>query len=119
MNKIIYKKLKEVAKNQGTITYGQVGTLIGTDMDNISERRQMELMLGEISEFECNEGRPLLSIVVVHAQDGFPGRQFRIRFAGYGGALVRCRQRPGKGDGVLQQDRGDIREPCANLCTAV
>ena len=74
MNKIIYEKLKEVARNQSTITYGEVGSLVGLDMEDPSQRNDLANLLGEISTYEYENDRPLLSMVVVHSEDRTPGK---------------------------------------------
>ncbi|MCK4324459.1 MAG: hypothetical protein KAW89_08020 [Armatimonadetes bacterium] len=74
--RIVYKKVKEIARAQDTINYSKLASLIGLDMSEPPERTRIGEILGEISRYEHEEGRPMLSAVVVHAADGFPGKGF-------------------------------------------
>jgi hypothetical protein len=69
MNKKIYKKLKEIAKRQETITYSQFASDCNIPYSDVDERNLFHHMLGDISEFEVKEGRPMLSVLVHHKGD--------------------------------------------------
>lgn len=73
MNKALYERLKQVAREETTTTYGEVAPVVGLDMARPEDRSRMAELLDEISEAEHEEGRPLLSAVVVHAQGGESG----------------------------------------------
>lgn len=76
MNRVLYKRLRNVAARRATITYQEVGDLIGLDMANPAHRNEIAAILGEISSYEHQHGRPLLSAVVVLAETGWPGQGF-------------------------------------------
>jgi len=81
MHEAIYKKLKEVARTKKLITYGDLNKelKLGFDFDKPEDRGKIGEWLGEISEYEVQQGRPMLSAVVVHKQDegyGDPGDGF-------------------------------------------
>jgi len=67
MNKKVYEKLKEVAKNGTTITYTDLNRecCLNLDFNNINDRNKISEILGEISKHEVKEGRPMLSALVV------------------------------------------------------
>ncbi|TVL98850.1 MAG: hypothetical protein CV087_20205 [Candidatus Brocadia sp. WS118] len=75
----IYRKLMETAQRAKTITYTEVGNLVGLDMDDSQQREELAHLLGNISRNEHENHRPLLSVVVVHAsgeRKGIPGSGF-------------------------------------------
>jgi hypothetical protein len=76
MNQAVYEKLKEVARAGKTITYNKIGKSIDLDLDNEEDRRKLSDILGEISEKEFEQGRPLLSAVVVSYRYQLPGQGF-------------------------------------------
>ena len=67
-NKDIRNILIERAELGATIQYGKLNELIGCpyNLEISSERTRMGEDLGDISEFENSQGRPLLSSVVVN-----------------------------------------------------
>ncbi len=72
MHEAIYEKLKEVARAKQTITYddiGRVARLGGHDP-------QLWQMLDEINRHEHQQGRPMLSAVVIVQADKLPGGGF-------------------------------------------
>ncbi len=66
MNNAIYEKLKQVAHSQDVITYSEIAPLAGLDMSLPADRNKIADILGEISIHEHAQGRPLLSVVVIH-----------------------------------------------------
>ena len=73
----IRRKLIEVAKRPGLIFYTELFGPYGLDMGNPDHRNNIAAtILGKISEKEHEEGRPLLSVVVVHKDDYRPGTGF-------------------------------------------
>jgi hypothetical protein len=64
---------------RGADSYTNVGRLVGLDMELAPDRATISEMLDHISREEHSAGRPLLSAVVVHENDGIlsiPGRGF-------------------------------------------
>lgn len=72
VNEILYKKLIEVARQGKTIPYGEVMLLVGLKPGNHGAR-EIGKMLGEISIYEHENRRPLLSTVVVTGKKPGPG----------------------------------------------
>lgn len=72
----IYERLKEVARNGELITYGEIAPLAGLNMESQGDRTKMGELLGEISTYEHEHGRPMLSAVVVQSGIGYPGEGF-------------------------------------------
>lgn len=73
LNKILYKKLLEVASQGKTIRYGEIMSLVGLKPGNHGAC-EIGKMLGEISIYEHENGRPLLSAIVVTGKK--PGSGF-------------------------------------------
>jgi len=80
MNKAIYKKLIEVAQKQSTITYSKIAPLAGLDMGQPPDRKTLGDLLCEISAYEHENKRPLLSAVVIRDVGKRPGSGF-FKFA--------------------------------------
>jgi len=80
LNQPVFKqvrdKLIEVAKNHGTITYGEVGEIMGIKQPGNHLSRETGQICGEISEEEHRKGNPLLSAAVVRSDTGLPGDGF-------------------------------------------
>lgn len=71
MYQTIYEELKRVARMGKPTPYGKIAPLAGLDMSRADHRAQMSTILAEISTYEHENGRPLLSVVVIHtAGDG-------------------------------------------------
>jgi hypothetical protein len=68
----IRNALKEVASVGDVITYGDLISQLGLDLDleRIDHRNELSAALGEISEAEVKAGRPMLSSVVVKDGNG-------------------------------------------------
>lgn len=73
---VIRKKLVETAEAQKLITYSELGDLIGLDMSQIGQRQRLSKLLGRIVTTEHQQGRPILSAVVVRKDEKRPGRGF-------------------------------------------
>ena len=58
------------------IGYSEAAPLVGLDMTKPGHRRRMYIMLERISRHEHEEGRPLLSAVVIHLNRNTPGNGF-------------------------------------------
>ncbi len=81
MNREIYKFLKEVAKKRkgekGIIYYSDLANEFNLPFENSEDRNKLFELIGEITQFEFDNGRPLLSVVVVHKDDTrMPGDGF-------------------------------------------
>ena len=68
----------EVATAQSTIAYSDLAQRFGLDMSNPDDRSQLGAMLDEINHAEKQAGRPMISAVVLHAQEGLPGPGFFV-----------------------------------------
>ncbi len=76
MNEEIYRTLVEVAKAGELITYGEVAPLANLNMENPYDRNLMSVLLDEINVSEAHFKRPMLSSVVVRAQEPTPGKGY-------------------------------------------
>lgn len=76
LNRPIYDELKRVAREQRTTTYSEIAHLAGLEMENQDDRNRMGEILGKISTYEHQDGRPMLTAVVVHKHDNMPGDGF-------------------------------------------
>ncbi|MFN3562152.1 MAG: hypothetical protein ACK4XY_01310 [Chloroherpetonaceae bacterium] len=78
MNTKVRNYLIEIAKQKKTITYSELSKAcqLGLKMDSEADRQRIGAILDEISTNEHNEGRPLLSAVVVKQASGEPGEGF-------------------------------------------
>jgi hypothetical protein len=76
MHQAIYEELKRVAQAGSYTTYSDIAPLARLNMDNQSDRNKMGEILGEISVYEHQQDRPLLSVVVIHRDDNMPGLGF-------------------------------------------
>src|SRR5215813_1269490 len=72
----IYERLKEVARNGDIVPYSQIAQLDGLNMENQGDRNRLAHILGEISVYEYENGRPLLSAVVTFKDIPYPGSGF-------------------------------------------
>jgi hypothetical protein len=72
----IYERLKETARNSALITYSEIAPMAGLNMESLADRTKMGDLLGEISTYEHEHGRPMLSAVVVLSGIGYPGEGF-------------------------------------------
>jgi len=72
----VYYKLIRTAQKRRTISYKDVAEIIGLPIRGDHMAREAGQILGEISEWEHNEGRPLLSAVVIREDIGIPGEGF-------------------------------------------
>ena len=76
MNIELRNELIRLARVSRIVTYGEIAPRYGLDMALSQDRNTISRLLDEISESEFDESRPLLSAVVVHSNDGFPGGGF-------------------------------------------
>lgn len=76
MHTAIYQVLQQVAHEAGTITYAELAPLAEIDLSRADDRAALAAILDEINLHEHNEGRPMLSAVVVLAGRQAPGAGF-------------------------------------------
>lgn len=74
---IIYSELITAARYRGTVTYQEIARLMGLPLSGNYMGLEVGHILGEISEDEHAQGRPMLSAVAVGAS-GTPGEGFYI-----------------------------------------
>ncbi len=72
---LIYCELINAARHRGTITYQEMAEIMGLPLSGSHMSRQTGTILGEISEDEHSQGRPMLSAVAVGV-NGVPGSGF-------------------------------------------
>jgi len=72
----VYYKLIRTAQKRRTIYYEDVANIMELPTRGDYMAREAGQILGEISEWEHNEGRPLLSAVVTRQDMGMPGVGF-------------------------------------------
>ena len=79
MHQGIYDRLIELARQRPghLTTYSEIAALAGLSMQEDADRNRMTELLSEILLHEFNEGRPLLTAIVVHyGDDNNPGEGF-------------------------------------------
>jgi integrase len=76
MNAVVYSMLGEAAMNERLLSYTDVGNAVGLDMNNPDDRDRLSEILDEVSLSEHKNGSPLLSVVVIRADMGRPGKGF-------------------------------------------
>jgi len=72
----IYNRLIEAARNEELIHYGEIAPMANLNMESQADRNEIGRILGEISEYEHSQGRPMLSAIVVHVGGEVPGEGF-------------------------------------------
>ena len=76
IHQAIYKRLKECARRGELINYSEIAPLADLNMEKQADRTQMGELLGEISTNELENGRPMLSAIVVLKESAIPGEGF-------------------------------------------
>lgn len=71
----VYSQLITASRYRGTVTYQEVAVVMGIETYGVRMGTATGHILGEISEDEHNQGRPMLSAVAVSV-DGSPGEGF-------------------------------------------
>ena len=69
----LYEKLRDVARQQQTIFYGEVAPFAGVATENPHFAALVGRPLDEINQIETAYGRPLLSAVVIGKENTMPG----------------------------------------------
>lgn len=65
---LVYSELITAARYRGTITYQEIAKIMGLPMSGNYMGSQIGWVLGEISEEEVKNGRPMLSAIAVSAK---------------------------------------------------
>src|SRR5437879_6401957 len=68
MDERIYQHLQDVARRRDCTTYAEVAQLAHLDLAQNRDRAKVDELLAEISTHEHQQGRPLLSAVVLYGQ---------------------------------------------------
>lgn len=76
LNEDVYEFLKQVAREETTVTYTEIAQMLGLNMQSQLDRNELGQVLGVISTYEYSHGRPLLSVVTVFTNEGFPSNGF-------------------------------------------
>ena len=76
MSERLYLRLVEAAKARSLVTYREAAELVGLDAREPEQRAELSQLLRAISLHEHEQGRPLLSAVVVSQDTQIPGRGF-------------------------------------------
>lgn len=72
---LVFKELITAALYRGTVTYQEIAQIMGLPLSGNHMGKEVGYILGEISEDEHNQGRPMLSAVAVGVS-GEPGSGF-------------------------------------------
>jgi hypothetical protein len=72
---LVYAELIAAAKYRGTVTYQEIAQIMGLPLSGNHMSREVGWILGEISEYELENGRPMLSAIAVGV-NGKPGQGF-------------------------------------------
>lgn len=74
---LVYCELIKAARYKGTTTYQAIAEIMGLPLRGSHMGREVGKILGEISEDELNQGRPMLSAIAVGVS-GSPGDGFFV-----------------------------------------
>lgn len=72
---LIYTELITAAKYRGTVTYQEIAQIMGLPLQGNHMSREVGWILGEISAYELENGRPMLSAIAVGV-NGKPGQGY-------------------------------------------
>jgi hypothetical protein len=72
---LVYGELIAAARYRGVSTYQAIAQLMGLPLSGNHMSREVGLILGEITEAELDQGRPMLSALAVGV-NGVPGEGF-------------------------------------------
>jgi len=72
---LVFKELIAAARYRGTVTYQEIANIMNLPPSGSHMGKEVGYILGEISEDEHNQGRPMLSTVAVGIS-GEPGPGF-------------------------------------------
>ena len=72
---LVYTEMITAARYRGTVTYQEIAQIMGLPLQGSHMGMEVGWILGEISDDEVANGRPMLSAIVVNVQ-GLPGPGF-------------------------------------------
>jgi len=72
---LVYSELIDAARYRGTLTYKTIASIMGLPPSGNHMAAETGWLLGEISEDEVNQGRPMLSALAIGVK-GSPGGGF-------------------------------------------
>jgi hypothetical protein len=72
---LVYNELITAAKYRGTVTYQEIAQIMGLPLSGNHMSREVGWILGEISAYELENGRPMLSAIAVGV-NGKPGQGY-------------------------------------------
>ena len=70
------QRLIREAKARRRVYYGDIAGIVHLDMGRPPDRNKIAQVLGEISMYEHEHHRPMLTVIVVRKRDGTPGPGF-------------------------------------------
>lgn len=76
LHRPLYSHLKQLARRRRMTTYGEIAPIAGVDLANRGHRTRLCHMLAAISTAEAQQGRPMLSALVVGKGRQTPGAGF-------------------------------------------
>lgn len=76
MKKQLYDELVRRAKGRGPLCYSEAAKYVGLSMDKIEDRNELSRLLGEIADHEHENGRPMLTALVVLKNSNTPSKGF-------------------------------------------
>lgn len=74
---LVYAELIAAARYRGTVTYQEIASIMGLPLSGNHMGKEVGYILGEVSEDEVKQGRPMLSSVAVGVS-GEPGDGFYV-----------------------------------------
>lgn len=86
-NKIVektYEILKEAARRERILTYGELYDQIGVDMKSASDRKRGSEILNEVNEISVLEGNVMITAIIVKNDTQIPGAEFFRLATSYG-----------------------------------
>ena len=75
LNRALYDRLIEAARERELVAISELGDLMGLALDYRPQRAEMTQLLGIISRHEVSFARPMLSSVVIDETEDPPGRE--------------------------------------------
>ena len=72
----LYETLVQKASERALISYSDAGAIVDLDMADPKDRNELAGMLDRINHEEALANRPMVSAIVVHADDQTPGNGF-------------------------------------------
>ncbi len=77
MNIELYEELKIIARNKKLTYYSLIAPMLGLNMEVEDDRNEIARLLGQIAIHEQENGRPMLTSLVIHkGNDNNPGEGF-------------------------------------------